>query len=182
MFERTTDVRGGRDLWSLQPVKRPDVPQLHSLPQPANPIDAFVRAKLEQQHMKPAGPASKRTLLRRLYFDLIGLPPTRADIEAFENDDSPQAVEKVIDQLLNSPQYGERWGRFWLDQVRYADTSGYERDQEKPFAWKYRDWVVAALNSDMPYDRFIVEQLSGDELPNRTEASVVATGFLRLGT
>ncbi|MFY9255195.1 MAG: PSD1 and planctomycete cytochrome C domain-containing protein [Fuerstiella sp.] len=182
LFERTSDVRGGRDLWSLQPVKRPDVPQLDSTPQPANPIDAFVGTRLEQQQMKPAAAADKRVLLRRLYFDLIGLPPTQAQVETFERDESPQAWDDIIDQLLNSPQYGERWGRYWLDLVRYADTSGYERDQEKPFAWKYRDWVVAALNSDMPYDRFVVQQLAGDELPNRTEASVVATGFLRLGT
>ena len=162
LFERTSDVRGGRDLWSLQPVKRPDVPQLDSTPQPANPIDAFVGTRLEQQQMKPAAAADKRVLLRRLYFDLIGLPPTQAQVETFERDESPQAWDDIIDQLLNSPQYGERWGRYWLDLVRYADTSGYERDQEKPFAWKYRDWVVAALNSDMPYDRFVVQQLAGD--------------------
>ncbi len=182
LFERTSDVRGGRDLWSLQPVERPAVPQLESLQQPTNPIDAFILARLEQEQMQPAPTASKRELLRRLYFDLIGLPPTLAQIEAFEQDDSPQAFDQVVDQLLDMPQYGERWGRYWLDLVRYADTSGYERDQEKPFAWKYRDWVVAALNADMPYDRFVIEQLAGDELPQRTEASVIATGFLRLGT
>ncbi|WP_417748549.1 PSD1 and planctomycete cytochrome C domain-containing protein [Rosistilla oblonga] len=182
LFERTSDVRGGRDLWSLQPVERPAVPQLELLQQPTNPIDAFILARLEQDQMQPAPTASKRELLRRLYFDLIGLPPTLAQIEAFEQDDSPQAFDQVVDQLLDMPQYGERWGRYWLDLVRYADTSGYERDQEKPFAWKYRDWVVAALNADMPYDRFVIEQLAGDELPQRTEASVIATGFLRLGT
>ncbi|WP_197451292.1 PSD1 and planctomycete cytochrome C domain-containing protein [Rosistilla oblonga] len=182
LFERTSDVRGGRDLWSLQPVERPAVPQLESLQQPTNPIDAFILARLEQEQMQPAPTASKRELLRRLYFDLIGLPPTLAQIEAFEQDDSPQAFDQVVDQLLDMPQYGERWGRYWLDLVRYADTSGYERDQEKPFAWKYRDWVVAALNADIPYDRFVIEQLAGDELPQRTEASVIATGFLRLGT
>lgn len=182
LFERSSDVRGGRDLWSLQPVKRPDVPRLKSMPRPTNPIDAFVRARLEDQQMTPAPAAGKRELLRRLYFDLIGLPPSQKQIEAFESDESPLALDKVIDRLLDSPQYGERWGRYWLDLVRYADTSGYERDQEKPFAWKYRDWVVNALIADMPYDRFVIAQLAGDEIPERTNASVVATGFLRLGT
>ena len=182
LFERTNEVRGGRDWWSLQPVRRPKIPKLKSLPQPGNPIDAFVMARLESQRMVPAPTGDKRTLLRRLYFDLTGLPPTRAQIEQFENDKSPQAWDLVIDELLNSPQYGQRWARYWLDLVRYADTSGYERDQEKPFAWKYRDWVVDALNSDMPFDRFIIEQLAGDELPDRNEKSIIATGFLRLGT
>ncbi len=181
-FERTNEVRAGRDWWSLQPIRRPDVPQLKTEPQPANPIDAFVRARLEQADMVPAPPADKRTLLRRLYYDLIGLPPTQAQIEKFEADDSPTAWEAAVDELLASPHYGERWARYWLDLARYADTSGYERDQEKPFAWKYRDWVVDALNHDMPYNQFVVEQLAGDELPDRNERSVIATGFLRLGT
>ena len=181
-FERTNEVRAGRDWWSLQPIRRPDVPQLKTEPQPANPIDAFVRARLEQADMVPAPPAGKRTLLRRLYYDLIGLPPTQAQIEKFEADDSPTAWETAVDELLASPHYGERWARYWLDLARYADTSGYERDQEKPFAWKYRDWVVNALNRDMPYHQFVVEQLAGDEIPDRNEQSVIATGFLRLGT
>lgn len=182
LFERTNEVRGGRDWWSLQPVKRPDIPTLKSLPQPENPIDAFVMARLESNQMTPAPQTDRRTLLRRLYFDLVGLPPTQTQVDQFIKDTSPQAWDRVIDELLDSPHYGERWARYWLDLVRYADTSGYERDQEKPFAWKYRDWVVQALNSDMPYDRFIVEQLAGDEVPNRNENSVIATGFLRLGT
>jgi hypothetical protein len=182
LFERTNEVRGGRDWWSLQHVRRPEIPKLKSLPQPESPIDAFVMARLESNRMVPAATADKRTLLRRLYFDLTGLPPTRAQIEQFENDKSPRAWDVLIDKLLDSPQYGQRWARYWLDLVRYADTSGYERDQEKPFAWKYRDWVVDALNSDMPFDRFVIEQLAGDELPDRNEQSIIATGFLRLGT
>ncbi|MDG2131561.1 MAG: DUF1553 domain-containing protein [Fuerstiella sp.] len=182
LFERTNEVRGGRDWWSLQPVRRPDIPKLKSLPQPEHPIDAFVRAGLESSRMVPAPTADRRTLLRRLYFDLTGLPPTRTQIEEFEHGKWPQVWDRVIDELLDSPQYGERWARYWLDLVRYADTSGYERDQEKPFAWKYRDWIVNALNSDMPYNRFVVKQLAGDELPDRNEESVIATGFLRLGT
>lgn len=180
-FERTTEVRAGRDWWSLQPIVRPDVPQLHASHQPANPIDAFIMARLEAARMAPAPPADKRTLLRRLYYDVIGLPPTAEQIESFVADSSPDAWERAVDQVLESPHYGERWGRYWLDLVRYADTSGYERDQEKPYAWKYRDWVVRAFNEDLPYDQFIIHQLAGDELPDRDEQSVVATGFLRLG-
>ncbi|QDT03795.1 Planctomycete cytochrome C [Rubripirellula lacrimiformis] len=181
-FERTSSGRSGRDWWSLQPVVRPSVPRLTSLPQPPNPIDAFVFSGLERAGFVPAPQAAPRVLLRRLYVDLTGLPPTQMQIEAFEADPSDQAWDQEIDRLLDSPQYGQRWARYWLDLVRYADTSGYERDQEKPFAWKYRDWVVDALNADMPVDQFIIQQLAGDEIPGRTEKSTIATGFLRLGT
>ncbi len=181
-FERTNEDRAGRDWWSLQPVRKPALPKVAAGQQPQNPIDAFILARLQQQQLSPAPPASKRTLVRRLYYDLIGLPPTQQQIESFVNDESPDAWERLIDQLLERPQYGERWGRYWLDLVRYADTSGYERDQEKPFAWKYRDWVVNALNEDMPFDEFIIHQLAGDEIDDRNRASVIATGFLRLGT
>ncbi len=132
--------------------------------------------------MTPAPAADRRTLIRRLHFDLIGIPPSEEQIEDFVADPAPNALENVIDRLLEMPQYGQRWARYWLDLARYADTSGYERDQEKPFAWKYRDWVVNALNADMPYDQFIVEQIAGDEIENRSPQSVIATGFLRLGT
>ncbi len=181
-FERSTDVRAGRDWWSLQPIVRPPVPTLKNGPQPDHPIDAFIAARLSDHDLTAAPPANRRTLIRRLYYDLIGLPPTRQQIEAFVADESDQAFEKLIDRLLASPQYGVRWTRYWLDLVRYADTSGYERDQEKPFAWKYRDWVVDALNRDMPYAQFIVHQIAGDEIDRRNEQSVIATGFLRLGT
>ncbi|MCA9054446.1 MAG: PSD1 domain-containing protein, partial [Planctomycetaceae bacterium] len=182
LFERTNDVRAGLDWWSLQPVVRPEVPRNSRGPSSDHPIDAFIRVRLQSEGLSPAPPADRRTLLRRVYYDLIGLPPTAEQIEAFLADDSPQAWERVIDELLASPHYGERWGRYWLDVVRYADTSGYERDQEKPFAWKYRDWVVRAFNADLPYRQFILEQLAGDELDDRTADSVIATGFLRLGT
>jgi cytochrome c553 len=177
-FERTTDVRAGRDFWSLQPVQRPDVPQVDA----ANPIDAFIRSGLAQEGFEPAPPADRRTLIRRVYYDVIGLPPSYEEIEAFAADPAPDAYEQLVDRLLAMPQFGERWARHWLDVVRYADTCGYERDQEKPFAWKYRDWVVDAMNDDLPYDRFIMEQLAGDELPDRSTRSVIATGMLRLGT
>ena len=181
-YEKTTDVRAGRDWWSLQPIRRPDVPKVSRAEWQVNPIDAFVLAKLEKEGLTPAPEADRRTLIRRVYYDVIGLPPTREAIDAFVKDESPQAWESLVEQLLSSQHFGERWARYWLDLVRFAETSGYERDQTKPFAWKYRDWVVRALNDDMPYDRFVTEQLAGDEIPERTVDSVIATGFLRLGT
>ena len=132
--------------------------------------------------MTPAPEADRRTLVRRVYFDLLGLPPTAEEVDAFVTDESPSAYVRLVTRLLDSPHYGERWARFWLDLVRFAETSGYERDQEKPGAWKYRDWVIRAINDDKPFDRFVVEQLAGDELPGRSEETVTATGFLRLGT
>src|SRR5206468_7305784 len=117
----------------------------------------------------------------RVYLDLIGLPPTPEEQEAFLRDPSPAAFEKVVDRLLASPHYGERWGRHWLDLVRYAETSGYERDATKPQAWRYRDYVIRAFNADKPYDRFILEQLAGDELPDADSQTLIATGLLRLG-
>ena len=260
LFEATTEVRGGRDWWSLQPVKRPTVPtlvpsppssgerarvrgpngdnapqlapapaalprslekdgrkggrkegeekpphpnplphkaggegtgeaqHLHAQPsiidhQPRrSPIDAYIVARLEAEQMQPAPSADRATLIKRLSFDLLGLPPTYEEVEDFIRDPAPDAYERLVDRLLSSPHFGERAGRHWLDLVRYADTCGYERDQELPQAWKYRDWVVRAINEDKPFNEFILEQLAGDELPDRSESSVIATGFLRLGT
>jgi len=173
----TTDRRAGLNWWSLQPIKRPELPKTAT-----NAVDHFIRAKLSDKGMSPAPPADSRTLIRRVYFDLVGYPPTFEQVEAFANDKSPDAWEALVDSLLASQHYGERWGRYWLDVARYAETCGYERDQVKPDVWKYRDWVIKAFNDDMPYDRFVLEQLAGDELPNRTPASVIATGFIRLGT
>lgn len=126
--------------------------------------------------------ADERSLVRRVYFDLVGLPPTYEQTEAYLNDPSPTKYQRLVDRLLDSPQHGPRWARYWLDVVRFAETNGYERDAAKPAAWKYRDYVVDALNTDKPYDRFIVEQLAGDELPDRSEETVIATGLMRLGT
>lgn len=179
-YERTTDTRAGRDWWSLRPIIRPQPPVVGEIIE--NPIDAFIRIGLHERGWAPAPQAERRTLLRRVYYDLVGLPPTFEDYTQFEADDSPAAYERVVDRLLASPLFGERWGRYWLDLVRYADTCGYERDQEKTGAWKYRDWVIQSLNKDLPYDRFILEQLAGDELPDRDESTIIATGFLRLGT
>jgi hypothetical protein len=198
-YERTTEMRAGRDWWSLQPLSTPavpalpahsasaaDIPRTSDLPDVMHTapgvIDAFVLQQLQLETLEPAPPAERTILLRRLYYDLIGLPPTAEESEAFAADRSPDAYERRVDRLLSRPEFGERWARYWLDVVRYAETNGYERDAVKPHAWRYRDWVVAALNTDLPYDRFIIEQLAGDELDDRNESTVIATGFLRLGT
>src|SRR5262245_7968638 len=182
--------------WAWQTPKRPAVPSVKQNAWLHNPIDAFILAKLEAKGLSPAPPADPVTLLRRLYFDLIGLPPTPAEITAFiadcglQNADSksnsairiPQsAIGRVIDQLLASPRYGYPWGRHWLDLARYAESNGYEFDEIRPDAWRYRDYVVRAFNADKPYDRFILEQLAGDELfPDDADARI-ATGFNLLG-
>ncbi len=169
-------------LWSMQPVKSPAVPRVRNAAWVRNPVDAFILQRLERERMVPAAEADRRTLIRRLTFDLIGLPPTPAEVDAFLADARPDAYERLVDRLLASPHYGERWARYWLDVARYADTNGYERDAEKPYSWRYRDYVIRSLNADKPYDRFVTEQLAGDELPGATEETRVATGFLRLGT
>ena len=178
-FEHTTAKRAGRDWWAWQPIKPASFdPKLHG----DSAIDYFIRQKLISQNLSLAPPANPRALLRRVYFDLIGLAPTADEVAAFEFDPSEDAYEHVVDRLLESQHFGERWGRHWLDLVRFAETNGYERDAIKPNAWRYRDWVIQAINADMPYDQFVTEQLAGDETPNPSESSVVATGFMRLGT
>lgn len=147
-----------------------------------NPIDAFVLAKLEEKKLFPSPPADKTTLLRRVYLDLVGLPPTPQETDTFLSDSAPDAYEKLLDQLLADPRYGERWGRHWLDLVRYAETHGFEADNIRSRAWRYRDYVIRSFNADKPYDQFLREQLAGDLLPNRTADSVIATGFARLGS
>src|SRR5206468_8620441 len=140
-----------------------------------SPIDRFILAKLDEKGLHPAPPADKRTLLRRATFDLIGLPPAPEEIGAFLADDSPDAFARVVDRLLASPHYGEHWGRHWLDVARYADTGGYEQDFTYPNAWRYRDYVIRALNQDKPYDRFIREQIAGDELDDGDDDALIAT-------
>ncbi len=147
-----------------------------------NPIDAFILERQVKAGLTPAPEADRRTLIRRLTFDLTGLPPAPDEVDAFLADRRADAYEQLVERLLASPHYGERWGRYWLDLVRYADSNGYERDAEKPHSWKYRDYVIASFNEDKRFDRFVAEQLAGDELPDRSEATVTATGFLRLGT
>jgi len=178
-FERTTLARGGRDWWAFEPLRTTPPP---IVPGVSHPIDAFVRDRLARENITPAPEADRRVLLRRLAFDLVGLPPTADELDAFAADPAADAYEKQVDRLLASPHFGERQARHWLDVARFAETNGYERDAEKPQAWRYRDWVVTAFNDDMPFDRFVLEQLAGDELPDRTERTAIATGFLRLGT
>ena len=182
LYEASSDKRAGRDWWSLQPVVRPTLPEVKSRESGLTPIDRFVVARLEAENLSLAPLADRRTLIRRAYFDLIGLPPTPEETAAFVQSDDPDAYARLIDELLARPQYGERWARYWLDLVRFAETNGYERDATKPFAWRYRDYVIQSFNDDKPYDRFVLEQLAGDELEDRTEETVVATGFLRLAT
>jgi len=164
--------------WAFQPVVRPAVPAVKSVDRVRNPIDAFVLAKLEAKGWTPAPAAPPAALLRRIHFDIVGLPPTLAEQDAFERDPS---IVRLIDELLARPAYGERWARHWLDVVRYADSNGYERDAAKPHVWRYRDYVIAALNSDKPYDRFVLEQLAGDELPDASAETLIAGGYYRLG-
>ena len=159
--------------WAFNAPTRPVVPKLAE-----HPIDAFVRAKLQAEGLKPAAEADRVTLIRRLYLDLIGLPPTPAQVDAFVDDPSADAYAKLVEQLLASKHYGERWGRIWLDAARYADSDGYEKDKPR-HVWFYRDWVINAFNRDLPYDKFIVEQIAGDLLPNATQDQIVATGYLR---
>ncbi|HTE17871.1 MAG TPA: PSD1 and planctomycete cytochrome C domain-containing protein, partial [Armatimonadota bacterium] len=170
-----------RKFWAFQPVRRPAVPRVKRQAWVRNPIDAFVLARLEAKGLGPNPTATRAALIRRAYYDLIGLPPTPAEVEQFVADTSPHAWEKLVDRLLASPQYGEKWGRHWLDLVRYAETNSYERDGAKPNAWRYRDYVIRSFNADKPYDQFIQEQLAGDELAERTPERLIATGFYRLG-
>jgi hypothetical protein len=166
-----------RRFWAFQKVTKPAVPKVAGL---RNPIDAFVVSKLQAQNLKPNPPADKITLLRRAYFDLIGLPPTPEDAQSFLADRSPAAFEHVVDRLLASPQYGERWGRHWLDLARYADSAGFKADETRPNVWRYRDYVIQSFNEDKPYDRFVKEQIAGDELYPDNAAARIATGFDRL--
>jgi hypothetical protein len=171
---------GPQDHWAWKKPARPAVPAV-SGPQPTNPIDAFVRVKLEAAKLAPAPPARREQLIRRATFGLTGLPPTPDEIDAFLEDDSPGAWAKVVDRLLASPRYGERWGRHWLDLARYADTNGYEFDEPRPDAWRYRDYVVRSFNADKPFDRFVAEQLAGDEAYPGDPDARAATGFNLLG-
>jgi hypothetical protein len=169
--------------WAFQPIVAPPLPAVRHQGWSVNPIDVFLRAGLEARGIEPNPPATKQQLIRRATFDLTGLPPTPQEVEAFVNDPSPMAYESLVDRLLGSPRYGEKWGRHWLDLVRFAETNSYERDNPKPNAWRYRDYVIRSFNGDKPYDRFIREQLAGDELPG-TEFdadALIATGYYRLG-
>jgi mono/diheme cytochrome c family protein len=169
---------GSATHWAFVAPTRPTLPQVSDENWIKNPVDRFVLAKLDAEKLRPSPEADRPTLIRRVSLDLIGLPPTPAEVDAFVSDQSPEAYEKVVERLLDSPHYGERWGRHWLDAARYADTDGFEKDKTR-HVWFYRDWVINALNRDLPYDQFIIEQIAGDLLPGATQDQVVATGYLR---
>jgi hypothetical protein len=172
----------GEPHWSFRPRSRPAVPIISNLKsQIRNPIDAFVLARLCAQGLRPAPEADRRTLIRRVTFDLTGLPPTPEEVDAFVSDPAPDAYERLVDRLLADPRYGEQWGRHWLDVVRYAETEGFEYDREHPGAWRYRDYVIHAFAEDRPYDRFVREQLAGDEIAPDDREALIAAGFHRLG-
>lgn len=164
--------------WAFQPIAVPEPPKPNNSSWIKNPIDAFILRRLEEKQITPSPEAGRATLIRRLYFDLLGLLPKPEEVDAFIGDKSSDAYEKLVVRILKSPHYGERWGRHWLDQARYADSHGYSVDSERTM-WPYRDWVIKALNDDMPFDQFTIEQLAGDLLPNPTPNQIVATAFHR---
>ncbi len=167
--------------WAFQPMVRPPLPDVEREAWVRTPVDTFILARLEDAGLSPNTAADKATWLRRVYFDLIGLPPAPEEVTAFQQDDSPLAYDAVVDRLLASPRYGERWGRHWLDLARYADSGGFHQDFDRPNAWRYRDYVVNSLNRDKPYATFVQEQVAGDLLPEATVESWIATGFGRNG-
>ena len=186
VVHKTIDIEQGRKFWSFQPLKKPSPKKVTDTAWPQSNIDTFVLAKLEAVGLKPSSDADRRTLVRRVYFDLIGLPPKPKDVDKFVNDSSPQAFSNLVDQLLNSPQFGVHWARHWLDVARYADSNGGDFNATFHDAWRYRDYVVNAFNNDKPYDQFIREQIAGDLLPfdsdQQCAEQMIATGFLMVGT
>jgi cytochrome c553 len=189
ILKSDSDREKAKQHWSFRPVKKPEVPEskFRITKWIQNPIDSFIVAKLAEKDMLPSQAADKWTLIRRAYFDLIGLPPSPQEVEAFVNDESPDAFAKVVNQLLNSPQYGERWGRYWLDIARYADTKGGNgnvtpSDQRYLYSYTYRDYVVNAFNEDLPYDQFLLQQIAADQLDlSNNKKALSAMGFLTLG-
>lgn len=181
IHEKPLDLDKARSFWSFQPVRRFPVPTVSRHERVLNAIDAFIGARLDTENHSFSPPAANHDLLRRLSLDVRGLPPTVDEQQEFHLDEAPDAYERLVDRLLSDPAYGERWTRHWLDVVRYADSNGYERDGAKPSVWRYRDYVIASLNADKPYDRFVVEQLAGDELADASAETLIATGFHALG-
>lgn len=174
-------LEDGRRHWSFQPLSAMKPPVVKDTAWIKNDVDRFILAKLESAGLRPSSAADRATLIRRVTLDLIGLPPSPEEVADFLSDDSPLAYERLIDRLLASPHYGERWGRHWLDLARYADTSGFHNDLDRPYAWKYRDYVIRSFNEDKPYARFVAEQLAGDEVDGANDESLIATGFCRNG-
>ena len=171
-------MESGERAWAYRPVVRPELPETAGAE--VSPIDRLLAKRRAEKGVETTSPARPAELLRRLKFDLLGLPPTPEELAAFEADSSDSAYRQWVETWLASPHYGERWGRIWLDLVRYSDTAGYNADPLRPLAWKYRDYVISAFNNDTPYDRFLSEQIAGDELYPKSQAALVGTGFLRL--
>ncbi|MCI0376033.1 MAG: DUF1549 domain-containing protein, partial [Gemmataceae bacterium] len=171
----------GDSWWSARPLVRPALPEVKDAKWSDNPIDRFILAMLESKGMKPSSAAERHNFIRRVTYDLHGLPPTPEEIGAFLKDTSPDAFERLIDRLLASPRYGERWGRHWLDIIHYADTHGYDKDKRRLWAWLFRDWVIRAFNQDLPYRRFVRYQLAGDVLFPDDPDGIIATGFVVAG-
>ncbi|MBD3672643.1 MAG: DUF1553 domain-containing protein [Planctomycetaceae bacterium] len=169
------------DYWAYQPVQRPEVPELANDSWSRNPIDKFILARLKEKSLQPVERADRLTLLRRITYDLTGLPPTPQEIEQFPTDDRQDAYSQQVNRLLDDRGYGEHWGQHWLDLVRFAETDGFEHDKVRPEAWRYRDWVIDALNRDLPYDQFLQLQIAGDELAPESNDALIATGFLLAG-
>jgi hypothetical protein len=175
----TTSPRSKASHWAFQPPRRWPAPRVANRPWVRNDLDAFVLARLEAEKITPSAEADRVTLIRRLSLDLLGLPPTPQEVDEFLQDTRPDAYERLVDRLLASPHYGERWGRHWLDMARYADSDGFEKDTGRPYAWRYRNWVIEAFNRNLPFDQFTIEQLAGDLLPGATTEQKIATGFHR---
>ena len=183
--DRQIDYEQVRQFWAFQPLRAKPLPTVEDQNWPKNEIDRFLLAAMEEQGVAPAPPADNRTLIRRVTFDLTGLPPTPKEVADFVADESPDAYKRLVNRLLASPQYGERWGRHWLDVARYADSNGMDVNHAYAHAWRYRDYVIRAFNQDKPFDRFITEQLAGDllKIDNRIahNDAIIATGFLSIG-
>ena len=175
------DIAAGRKFWSFQPLQAVNVPVPQRQDWAKTAVDAFILAELEARHLAPNPAASRQKLIRRAYLDLIGLPPSPAEVDAFEQDPSPSAYATVIARLLASPRYGERWGRHWLDVARFAESDGFEQDYDRPAAYQFRDFVIRALNADMPFNQFVQWQIAGDELAPDNWQALAATGFLTAG-
>src|SRR5581483_30549 len=173
------DLQEGRTFWSFQPLRQCAPPAVKDTSWPIKPIDSFILAELEKHDLAPSAAASRRTLIRRAYFDLVGLPPPPAEVERFVNDKAPDAYAKLVESLLQSPHYGERWARYWLDLARYCDI-GEPWSEMKGSPFLYRDWVVKALNDDLPYDQFVIKQLAADLAPNASPQDLPALGFIGL--
>jgi hypothetical protein len=180
-FRFTTGSRAGLDWWSLRPLARVEVPTVHDVSWARNPIDRFVLARLESSGLRPSAGADRRTLIRRLSFELLGLPPGPGRVEAFVRDEDPLAFEALAEEFLASPHLGERWARHWLDVVRYGESDGFERNAPRPDSWPYRDWVIRAINDDLPYDRFCKLQVAGDVLHPDDPSAIAAAGYLVAG-